>query len=266
MRGQRPRSAALAVALLLVGCTFPELPTPTPVPTATPSPSPTTAAPSPTASPTATAEPTPNRGAVPDVDAGEIAVTLIDGLRVRQRPGTEAPTVAGLLPTGFELEVVMGPFPSGPFSWHLVADPAPGGVDFDEGWVAAGYEPEPFLRGTGRRQPETPSLLSMAGSGAAEEGPVTIDEGEYIVRWIAVDPERIGCRFAVSLTPAGGEPVATIRATIGAGIDRGTLQPQTFAALGVRGPTFVEVESDCDWALVLARFEPAADPSSTPAP
>jgi hypothetical protein len=201
---------------------------------------------------------------VPDFAGGEIIATLTDGLRVRQRPGTGASVVAGLLPLDARLEVVMGPFPADGFGWYLVTDADPADPAFEEGWIAAGYEPDPFLRSTGTADPESDSVASLAGSGPAEEGPIQIGEGDHVVRWIAADPERIGCRFAVSLTPAGGDAVATIRATVGTGVDRGTLQPQTFEALGVGGPAFVTVDSDCDWALAIARARPSpsAEPSA----
>ena len=256
------------MALAAAGCTLPELASPSASPTPSSSPTPLVTVAPPTPSPSPTPEPTPDRGAIPDIAAGEIAVTLIDGMRVRQRPGTDAPTVAGLLPLGAELGVVMGPFPEGDFGWYLVADADPDAPDFDEGWIAAGYEPDPFLRGTSGTMPDSLFLISMSGFGNAEEGPIQIGEGDHLIRWIAADPERSGCRFAVSLAAAGGDPVPTIRATVGAGIDRGTLQPQTFAALGVGGPAFVTVESDCDWALVVARSPESAigSPSASSSP
>ena len=177
---------------------MPSLATPSPRPSATVSPSPT--APPPTASPSPTPAATPDRGAIPDFAAGEIVATLTDGLRVRQRPGTDASVVAGLLPLGAQLEIVMGPFPEGGFGWYLVRDADPADPAFGEGWLAAGYEPDPFLGGTGQSSPDTTSVASLAGSGAAEEGPIQIGDGDHVVRWIAADPERIGCRFAVSLT------------------------------------------------------------------
>ena len=207
--------------------------------------------------------PTADRGLVPDFAAGEIVATRTDGLRVRQRPGTESSVVAGLLPLGAELETVMGPFPEGGFGWYLVRDADPADPAFDEGWIAAGYEPDPFLSATGRVATDARSVVSLAGSGPAEEGPIEIGTGDHLIRWIAADPERIGCRFAVSMAPAGGEPVPTIRATVGSGLDRGTLQPQTFEALGITGPVFVTVDSDCDWALALERApDPAPSPSA----
>jgi hypothetical protein len=260
------RILALAALIAAVpSCTLPPVSTPTPRPTPTASPTPI---PTPTpAPPTATPEPTPDFGAVPDVAAGEIVASLIDGLRVRQRPGTGAPISTGLLPLGAEMEVIMGPFPLDAFGWYLVADADPADPAYEEGWVAAGYEPDPFLRATGRAALDPPYVASLAGRGNAEEGPVEIGEGDHAIRWIAGDPERRGCTFAVSLTPPGQDSVAVIRATVGGGIDRGTLQPHTFDSLGVRGTVFVSVSSDCDWALVIHRVPPTEPvPSASEAP
>ncbi len=262
-RALRVATVAVAFAAVLASCTFPELATPTPRVSPTPTVSATaTAVPSTPSTPTPS--PTPGLGTVPDFAAGEIVASLIDGLRVRQRPGVNALVTTGLLPLDAEMQVVMGPFPADEFSWYLVTDADPEEPQFEEGWVAAGYEPDPFLRPTGTAGESTPFVASLAGRGPAEEGPVDIAEGDHAIRWIAADPEASGCRFAVSLLPAGGDPVPTIRATIGAGLDRGTLQPQTFAALGVSGPAFVEVDSDCDWALVILRVpEPVPSPDAS---
>jgi hypothetical protein len=247
---------------MLVACTFPDLPMPTPMPTLTapPSATPTTTATSPPAEPSPS--PTAALGPVPDFAAGDIVASLIDGLRVRQRPGTLALVTTGLLPLDAEMQVIMGPFPADGFSWYLVTDADPDEPQFEEGWVAAGYEPDPFLRPTSRVAEATPFVASMAGVGPAEEGPVDIGDGDHAIRWIAADPEAVGCRFAVSLAPGGGEPVPTIRATIGTGMDRGTLQPHTFGSLGVRGPAFVQVDTDCAWAMVVLRV-PSPAPSPT---
>jgi hypothetical protein len=192
-------------------------------------------------------------------------VTTIDGLRVRSLAGVDRPIVTGLLPLAFELLVVMGPIPVDGLGWYLVADADPREPDFTEGWVAAGYDPEPLLASTGRIDAEAPFVASMAQGGDAEQGPIEIGEGDHAIRWVAVDRERQRCGFAVSMTAAGGSaPVPAIRATVGTGIDRGTLQPQSFAALGLRGPVFVSVESDCDWALTILRVAPTPSPSSGP--
>lgn len=261
----RAAGSIVLLAILLVACTMPPLQTATP----TPSPSPT-ATPTPTASPTPeptdpSTEPTPDPASIPDFSAGEIVASLIDGLRVRQRPGVDAVIATGLLPLNAEMQVIMGPFPVDDFGWYLVSDVDPADPQFEEGWVAAGYEPDPFLRATGRLAGEVPYVVAMAAAGEAEEGPIEIGEGDHAIRWIARDPEAVRCSFAVSLAPPGGEPVQTIRATVGSGIDRGTLQPQTFAALGVRGTAFVSVVSDCTWALVMLRV-PQPDPDTSPSP
>lgn len=263
--GIRATWPAVGVIALLVACTLPPLETPTPSPSPIPTASPTpTVAPTPVPA-TPTAEPTPDPAAIPDFAAGEIVASLIDGLRVRQRPGVDAVIATGLLPLNAEMQVIMGPFPVDDFGWYLVSDADPAEPQFDEGWVAAGYEPDPFLRATGRAAEEVPYVVSMAATGDAEEGPIEIGEGDHAIRWIARDPEAVRCSFAVSLAPPGGDPVQTIRATVGSGIDRGTLQPQTFAALGVRGTAFVSVVSDCTWALVMLRVpEPDASPSTAP--
>lgn len=263
--GGRASRAVAAAAVLLVSCTLPPLETTTPSPSPTP-----TATPSPTISPTPvpatpSSEPTPDPAAIPDFAPGEIVASLIDGLRVRQRPGVDAVIATGLLPLDAEMQVVMGPFPVDEFGWYLVTDADPADPQFDEGWVAAGYEPDPFLRAGGRVAEEVPFVVGMAATGDAEEGPIEIGDGDHAIRWIARDPEGVRCSFAVSMAPPGSDPVQTIRATVGSGIDRGTLQPQTFASLGVRGTTFVSVVSDCTWALVMLRV-PQPDPSPSTAP
>jgi len=264
-RGNRATRPLVGAIVLVAACTLPPLATPTPSPSPTP-----TATATPTASPTPepaapSVDPTPDPAAIPDFAAGEIVASLIDGLRVRQRPGVDALIATGLLPLNAEMQVIMGPFPVDDFGWYLVSDADPAEPQFAEGWVAAGYEPDPFLRATGRAAEEVPFIVAMAAAGDAEEGPIEIGEGDHAIRWIARDPEGVRCSFAVSLATPGADPVQTIRATVGSGIDRGTLQPQTFASLGVRGTAFVSVVSDCTWALVMLRV-PAPDPSPSTGP
>ena len=254
----------LLLAAALAACTIPPLVTPTPTPSVTPTPSPTATA-TPESTPTSTPTPTP-AAAIPHFEAGEIVATMIDGLRVRSQPGVDRPVVTGLLPLAFELRVVMGPIPVDDLGWYLVTDADPREPNFEEGWVAAGSEPDPLLDSTGRIAGSSPYVASMAQLGDAEEGPIEIAAGPHAVRWVALDPERTRCSFALSFTPAGGgDPVPAIRATIGTGIDRGTLQPQSFAALNLRGPVFASVTSDCAWALVIVRIPPDPSPSPRPA-
>ena len=185
--------------------------------------------------------------------AGELVTTSIDGLRVRQRPGLASNVVAGLLPLGAELQVVMGPIPTDELGWYLVADADPADPEFGEGWIAAGFEPDAWLTPTGETAGETPYLASFAFTGDADNGPVEIGSGDHAIRWVAVDPEGTSCQFAVSLAEGGGDPVPAIRATIGNDLVPGTLQPGAFDALGVRGQAFVNVVSDCAWTLVIER-------------
>ncbi len=207
------------------------------------------------------------RGAVPDFAAGEIIEATIDGLRVRGLPGVDRPIVTGLLPLAFQLEVVMGPIEVDDLAWYLVRDADAREPNFEEGWVAAGAEPEPLLRATGRAAEDSPYVASMDGTGDAEQGAIELGEGEHTIRWIALDPERTRCSFGVSFSPAGGgDPVPAIRATIGTGVDRGTLQSQSFEALKLPSSVFAAVVSDCAWAFVVARVEPEASSATTPAP
>ena len=255
----------LFLSLMVVACTFAPLPTPTPTPSPSPSPTPS---PTPTQTPAPTPSPTP-AAAIPDFAAGDLVATTIDGLRVRGLPGFDRPIVTGLLPLAFELRVVMGPIPVDDLGWYLVADADAREPNFDEGWVAAGSEPDPLLASTGRVAEASPYVVSMDQTGHAEQGPIEIGDGDHAIRWIALDPERSRCAFSVTFTPAGGgEPIPAIRATIGTGIDRGTLQPQSFAALALSGPVFASVSSDCAWALVIVRIPPEPSPSPTlePAP
>jgi hypothetical protein len=262
--GRFTRAAALAWALLaaVAGCTFPPLrtPTPTPLPTLAaietilPTPSPT---PSPAPSPT----PMP---AAPTFAAGEIVATAIDGLRVRQRPSLSSSVVAGLLPLGAELEVAMGPIVVDDNAWYLVRD-ARAEPAFEEGWIASGFAPEPYLAASGRANPDSAFVASFAQTGNAQYGPIEITDAEHAVRWIALDPERVRCQLTVLLANPDATPVPVIRATVGNGVDPGILQPGSFAAFGVRGQVFVTVESDCSWAIVILRV-PAATPSPSPSP
>jgi hypothetical protein len=255
----------IATALALGACAFPPLTTPTRSPTPTPSPTPSPT-PITTPTPSPTPEPTP-AAIVPTYEAGEIVETTIDGLRVRTLPGTDRPIATGLLPLAFALRVVMGPIPVDGLGWYLVSDADEREPNFEEGWVAAGHEPDPLLASTGRIVDDSPFVASMAQTGDAEKGPIHIGDGDHAIRWVALDPERRRCAFAVSLVPAGAaSPVPAIRATVGSGVDRGTLQPQSFAALNVRGDVFISVASDCAWALVVVRIPITASPTPTTAP
>ncbi len=252
----------------VIGCTLPPLPTPTSSPTLPVSPSPTPV-PVPTveASAAPTPDPTPNAAAMPRFSAGERIRTTLDGLRVRQRPGTTSSVVTGLLPIGSELQVVMGPIFVQGVGWYLVTDADPDEPQFTEGWIAAGFEPDAFLASVGASPDDTPYVASFDQTGSAQYGPIEIGDDDHAIRWIATDPERVRCEFAVLLAAGSAAPVPAIRATIGNGVDPGTLQSGSFAALGVRGQVFVTVESDCAWALVIVRVpDPLEEPSTSASP
>ncbi len=255
------RALPIIACLIAAACTFP------PLETASPRPTPTSAAvltppPSPTRMPTATPEPTPGPAEIPTFAGAELVTTAIDGMRVRQRPDTDARVIAGLLPAGTELEVVMGPILNEGQGWYLVLDAGARDLGFDEGWIAAGYEPEPFLAPTGSSASGSLTAVGLAGSGNADHGPIEIaEDADYAIRWVAADPERQRCAFTVSLQVGSDEAVPAIRATLGDDVVPGTLQPNAFDALGTRGQVFVLVESDCDWALAITRV-----PEATPVP
>lgn len=243
---------------LLTACTLAPLPTatpsPEPTPTSTPAPTPIL---TPTLQPTPTPEPTPDPASIPAFDGGEIALTTLSGMRVRRLPGVERQVVTGLLPARAEMQVIMGPIAVDGFAWYLVSDADAGEPTFDEGWIAAGYEPDPFIAAAGHPPESDPYLASSAHVGAAEFGPVTIADENHLIRWLALDPHGVGCTFAVSLAPAGTDPIPAIRATVGASAIPGTLQPQYFVDQpALRGQIFVTVSGDCAWTLVVVRLAP----------
>lgn len=259
---RRAVAVALAPLIAIVGCTLAPIGTPEPAPTPALTASPARP-PTPSPSPTVAPEPTPNAGAIPRFGAGEVIVTTIDGLRVRQRPGTTSVVIAGLLPVNAALEVVMGPILVDEIGWYLVRDADPDEPEFGESWIAAGFDPEAYLASTGTANEGSPLIASFAQTGDADYGPIEIGDGDHAIRWIALDPERVRCHFAVLLAAGSADPVPAIRATVGSGVDPGILQPGSFAALGVRGQAFVTVESDCAWALVVMRV-PDPTPGATP--
>jgi hypothetical protein len=248
----------------MTACAFPSLDTPTPSPSSVVTASPV-AVPTllPTTEPTAVG--TPDPAAIPDFAAGDLIVTSIDGLRVRQRPGLQGVVVTGLLPLAAALQVVMGPIVTEDLGWYLVTDADEDEPQFAEGWIAAGFEPEAFLVSTGELPDGSPYVASFAGNGDADHGPIEIGDGDHAIRWVATDRDGGGCRFAVSLAAGNGDPVPTIRSTIGDDdLVPGTLQPGSFDALGIRGSAFLGVTSDCGWSLVIQRVPPPASPPPTP--
>ncbi len=92
--------------------------------------------------------------------------------------------------------------------WYLVRDPdrtVP--PRFNEGWVAAGFAPDPFLVPAGFEVPRNPYLAGFAGDRNGEFGPIRLPDPNVAIRWIAAELTPDGCRFSVDLLPAGGKPV-----------------------------------------------------------
>src|SRR5881409_1931015 len=162
------RLAAFPLLALLTGCFL--------VPASTPSPSASPPAGSPSAGPsvslppaTPTPIPTPGPDAVPTFTAGTRVATNASGLRVRSRPGTSQ-GVIGLLPSGAKLVVELGPVRVDNFGWYLVRDADPADPAFQEGWVAAGFAPDPFLVPATFDLPFNPILGGFAHDGNGDFG------------------------------------------------------------------------------------------------
>ncbi len=258
----RPLRVLAPLVLLAAGCTLPalETATPTPTPTQTPPPPTATAQASVGASPSATADPAD----IPDFTGGDIVTTTFAGLRVRDLPGTDRRVVTDLLGFDAELEVIMGPMLADELGWYLVTDADPDVPDFDEGWVAAGYEPDANLRSTGRVADDSPVIVSLAQTGDADFGPIDVPDEGHIIRWAAVDPEGVRCQFSVMLTAGTGAPVPAIRAPVGDELNAGVLQSSFFVAQpSLRGQLFLTAETDCAWTLAVMREE-LPEPSASP--
>lgn len=255
MRRAAPMLVPL-VALLLSGCLFGS-------PSASPSGSPIASVPSTSlpsasgASPGATLAPTPGPDAIPTYTAGATVKTGASGLRVRSGPGTSQGVVA-LLPNGSKLVVELGPVRADGHGWYLVRDADAGAPTFQEGWVAAGFMPNPYLVPATFNLAFNPIVAGFAHDGNGEFGPVPITDANYAVRWVAaVLPGAAGCSFSVDFVPGSGTAVAAIRATLGAAPTPGNLYTNFFAAHPeLTGDLSVRVTSDCSWALTFLRSQP----------
>jgi len=210
--------------------------------------------------PTATPVPTPGPDAVPTFTAGTRVSTNAPGLRVRSGPGTSQ-GVLTLLPTGSNLVVELGPVRADGHGWYLVRDADVDEPTFDEGWVAAGFAPNPWLIPASFELPFNPIVAGFAHEGDGEFGPVPIADANYAVRWVAsVLPGAGGCTFSVDFVPGSGTAVPAIRATLGTAPAPGNLYTDFFAGHPeLTGDLFVRVTSDCSWALTFLRSEPVGD-------
>ena len=241
--------------MLLAGCLFGS-------PSASPSASDSTSPPAsvePGSLPpaTATAAPTPGPDAIPTYTAGTTVTTAASGLRVRSGPGLNQ-GVLTLLPTGSNLVVELGPVRADSHGWYLVRDADADEPTFEEGWVAAGFAPTPYLVPATFDLPFNPIVAGFAHEGNGEFGPVRIEDANISVRWVAaVLPGGAGCAFSADLVPGSGTAVPAIRATLGTAPAPGNLFGDFFAAHPeLVGDVFLRVTSDCGWALSFIRTSP----------
>jgi hypothetical protein len=269
-RGTNPlRRAALTTLLALVAgaCTLSQATfSLAPVATATPpasAPPPASAAPSPepTTAPTA---PAPALADVPHFTAGATVTTNAPGLRVRSRAGVDQRVITSL-GVDAKLLIGLGPVFIDDVGWYLVRDADPDEPSFIEGWVAAGFEPDPYLIPASFAVADNPYLAGYAHDASGEYGPVFLpDDGAVTVRWIAAALGPDGCSFAVDLRAGSGGAIPAIRTTVGTYPAPGDLYGQFFREHpDLRGDIFVTVTSGCSWALTFVR-DPAATPSPLP--
>lgn len=258
----------LAVALLMAGCGFmPVLATPTP---GSPSPSPSASATATASLPPSEDEepseaPTPDLDAVPRFGVGSAILTNVGGLRVRSRPGTEQRVVT-TLGVDARLLVGLGPILLDGLGWYLVRDADAADPAFGEGWVAAGFEPDPFLISAGFTPDDGPYLAGLADTAPGELGPITAPDRGMTLRWIAATYLRDVCSFSLDVAGESGEPVRGVRTPVGGFPASGELPAAFFSSNPqLRGPVFATVESDCSWAISFVRV-PRPTPSPSPSP
>ena len=153
------------------------------------------------------------------------------------------------------------PFPVDDLGWYLVADADPAEPELRGGLgggrLRAGAVPAPPPGAV----TEDDAVRRLAGqTGNAEQGPVEIGEGDHAIRWIAADPERRRCAFAVVADAAGGGDARPGHPRHDRHRRRsaGRFSRRSFDALGVRGAGVRHAStSDCAWALVIVRVPDA---------
>jgi hypothetical protein len=254
MRRSGPLALALST-LVLGGCLFGS-PSPSPSLNAAAS-LPASVAPASLPPATATAVPTPGPDDIPTYNAGTTVTTAASGLRVRSGPGLNQ-GVLTMLPLGSDLVVELGPVRFDSHGWYLVRDADAGEPTFTEGWVAAGFVPSPYLVPATFELPFNPIVAGFAHEGNGEFGPVHLTDANYTLTYVAAAlPGAAGCSFSADLVPGTGEPVATLRATLGTAPAPGNLYGDFFAGHPeLVGENFLRVTTDCGWALSFIRSEP----------
>lgn len=256
----RPLTAGLIAVTLLTGCAT-ESGSPSPaasVASATPAASASgLVSVDPSASGDATPSPTPPSGTPPFFSSGDQVETSASSVRVRLRPGLSGQILVQGLPLGAKLLVVLGPIEVDGYGWYQVQDAEAASPDFEAGWVASGFEPDPWLVHSSFELSVNPYIGGFAHTGDGEFGPVVLASGPgYYVDWVAAPPGSSGCTFSVDLVPGGGEPVSAIRATLGAALAPGRLQMQFFSSHPeLVGDVFVSVSTTCRWALAFVEVQ-----------
>ena len=252
----------LVVTTIAAGCGFmPRLPTSTPEPTNTPSPIPTPAPSLETEAPSDDPAPTPGEESVPRFAVGSLVATNAPGLRIRSRPGTDQRVITSL-GLGAELLVGLGPILVDGLGWYLVRDADDADPAFGEGWVAAGFEPDPFLVAAGVTPEGGPFLGGFAETSSGEFGPTELPARRIALRWIASAARTEICNFALDLATESGEPIRAVRTPVGSFPASGELPVDFFRANDLEGRrVFVHVESTCSWAVAFWRAEADAAPS-----
>ncbi len=236
-------------------------PIPTSTPRATDTPLPTLEA-TPTTVPTPSTTPGPGLADVPRFAAGGQAATNAPGLRVRARPGVEQRVITSL-GVDANLLIALGPVWVDDNGWYLVRDADTDDPEFGEGWVAAGFEPDPFLIPASFEVRRNPYIAGFGHDADGEFGPIFLPDANVSIRWIAAPFTAGGCSFFADLTAGSGEPVSAIRATVGGVPAPGELFSQFFAEHDelIDTDLFVSVTSDCSWALTFAQQRPEPTPA-----
>jgi hypothetical protein len=183
---------------------------------------------------------------------GSLAITNAPGLRVRSRPGTEQRVVT-TLGVDADLLIGMGPIIIDDLGWYLVRDADDAEPRFDEGWVAAGFEPDPFLISGGPPPDNNPFLGGFADVASGEFGPVSLPGSRVAFRWIAATDDEQVCNFGVDFSGESGDPIRAVRTPVGSFPASGELPPDYFDANQLSGNVFVLVQSNCAWAVSFVK-------------
>jgi hypothetical protein len=231
------------------------------------------------AEPSPSPQPSPSAAALPPFETAKV---VVDGLAVRQGPGTSRPFIAAYrddyvagtaelvtdqlrLRSGHYLRIWAGPLVLDDTMWyrvHNVQQPdeeqplrwmgSDGSVD--AGWVAGASHGDVYLVAEEMPQPSNAPPFAvgrywaMHGVGDATSRRIDfpLDEGGSSpvgVDWFAADPEGMDCEFTVTLEPDGWELASAGVHDWGEGRGLG-------AQVELLGEKWLSVDSDCSWALV----------------